>query len=148
MEVDLGGNTDSNFTSTTKHRPSLMEVHWGGNIDPIDTSSACMLMQVDWGGKLIVNHINECMSSEVDQELLKPIKMDTASLMMIGEIMMQLFTLWMDAYSLKLIGEPMIQVYSFTLCALIMMQSQSISSPKDYGEDYHKEHLPPLSWST
>ena len=23
-------------------------------------------MQVDWGGKLRVNHINECMCSEVD----------------------------------------------------------------------------------
>ena len=44
--------------------------------------------------------------------------------------MIQLFTLWMDAYSLKLIGEPIIQVYSFTLCTLIMMQSQRISSPK------------------
>ena len=33
-------------------------------------------------------------------ELMKPIKMDTASLKLIGEIMIQLFTLWMDAYSM------------------------------------------------
>ena len=63
------------------------------------------------------------MSSEVDWGA------DTASLKLIGEIMIQLFTLWMDAYSLKLIGEPMIQVSSFTLCTLILMQSQRISSP-------------------
>ena len=29
-----------------------------------------------------------------------------------------------------------------------MMQSQRISSPKDCQEDYHKGHLPSLSWST
>ena len=74
---------------------------------------------------------------------MKPIKMDTTSLKLIGEVMIQVFTLWMDACSLKLIGEPMIQVPSFTLCTLIMMQSQRISSPKDCGEDYHKGHLPP-----
>ena len=91
MEVDWGGK----YRSTTKHGPSLMEVDWGGNIDPNHTSSGCMLMQVDWGGKLRVNHINECMPSEVD----------TASLRLIGKIMIQLSTLWMEAYSLKLIGE-------------------------------------------
>ena len=67
MEVDWGGNIDSNYTSTTIHGPSLMEVDWGGNIDPNYTSSGCMLMQVDWGGKLRVNHINEYMLSEVDR---------------------------------------------------------------------------------
>ena len=51
--------------------------------------------------------------------------------------MIHVFALWMDACSLKLIGEPMIQVSSFTLCTLIMMQSQRISSPKDWGQDYH-----------
>ena len=121
---------------------------WGGNTDPNYTSSGCMLMQVDWGGKLRPNHINECMPSEADWELMKPIKMDTASLKLIGEIMTHVFTLWMDACSMKLIGEPRIQVSSFTLCTLIMMHCQQISSPKDCGEDYHKGHLPPLSWST
>ena len=29
-----------------------------------------------------------------------------------------------------------------------MMESQRTSSPQDYGEDYHKENFPPLSWST
>ena len=52
MEVDWGGNIDSNYTSTTKHGPSLIEVDWGGNIDPNYTSSGSMLMQVDWGGTL------------------------------------------------------------------------------------------------
>ena len=47
--------------------------------------------------------------------------------------------------SLKLIGELMIQVTFFTLCTLILMQSQKISTPKSCGEDYHKGHLPPLS---
>ena len=88
------------------------------------------------------------MPSEVDWEAHETHQLDTASLKLIGEIMIQPFTLWMDAYSLKLIGEPMIQVYSFILCTLIMMRSQRISSLKDCGEDYHKEHLPPLSWST
>ena len=44
---------------------------------------------------------------------------------------------------MKLIGEPMIQVNFFTLCTLILMLSQKISSPKSCGEDYHKGHLPP-----
>ena len=66
MEVDWGGNINSNFTSTTKHGPNLMEVDWGGNIDPNYTSCGCMLMQIDWGGKLRVNHINECIPPEVD----------------------------------------------------------------------------------
>ena len=43
-----------------------MEVDWGGNIDPNYTSSGCMLMQVDWGGILRVNCLNECIPSEVD----------------------------------------------------------------------------------
>ena len=43
-----------------------MEVDSGGNIDPNHTSSGCMLMEVDWGGKLRVNHVNECMPSAVD----------------------------------------------------------------------------------
>ena len=66
MEVEWGGNIDSNYTSMTKHVPSLMEVDWGGSIDPNYISDGCMLMQVDWGGKLEVNHINEYMPSEVD----------------------------------------------------------------------------------
>ena len=77
--------------------------------------------------------------------LMKPIKMDTASLKLIGELMIQLSTLSIYAYSLKLIREPIIQVYSFNLCTLMMMQTKGISSRKDCGKDYHKEHLPPLS---
>ena len=51
---------------TTKHGPSFVEVDWGGKIKPNYTSSRCMLVQVDWGEKLRINHINECMPSEVD----------------------------------------------------------------------------------
>ena len=47
---------------TRNHGSNLMEVDWGGNIDPNYSSSGCMLMQVDFR----VNHINECMPSEVD----------------------------------------------------------------------------------
>ena len=42
-EVDLGDLK----RETTKHGSSLMEVDWGGNIDPNYTSSGCMLMHVD-----------------------------------------------------------------------------------------------------
>ena len=142
MEVDWGGNIDSNYTSTTRHGPSFMEVDWGGNVDPNYASSGWMLMQVDWGGKLTVNHIYEYMLSEVDWGAHETQNMDTASLKLIGEIMIQPFTLWMDAYSLKLIG-AMSQVYSCTLCTLIMLQSQWISSPKDCGEDYNKNIFHP-----
>ena len=66
MGVDWGGKIHSNYTSRINHGPSLMEVDWGGSIDPNYTSSGCMLMQFDWGRELRVNHINECMPSEVD----------------------------------------------------------------------------------
>ena len=46
----------------TKHVPNytssgcmLMEVDWGGKLKLNYTSCGCMLMRVDWGGKLIVN---------------------------------------------------------------------------------------------
>ena len=42
-----------------------------------------------------------------------------------------------------MIGEDMIQVSSFTLSTLTMMEAQMTSSLKDYGENYHKGHLPP-----
>ena len=95
---------------------------------------------------------------------MKPFKMDTASLKLIREVMIQVitlqmnayylklivevmaqvFTLWMHACSLKLIGELITQVSSFMLSTLTMMETQMTSSLKDYGENYHKEHLPPL----
>ena len=127
--------------------PSLMEVDWGGKSSPtthqVDACS-CKLT----GRKLRVNHINKCMPSEVDWGAHEPYRKDTASLELIGEIMIQVFILWMDAYPLKLIGEPMIQVFSFTLSTLIMMQSQRISSPKNCVDDCHKGHLLPLAWIT
>ena len=61
-EVDLGDLK----RESTKHGPRLMELDWGEKFKPNDTSGGCMLMQVDWGGKLRVNHINECMPTEVN----------------------------------------------------------------------------------
>ena len=61
-EADLGDLK----RETTKHGPTLMEVDWGGKIEPSYTSSGCILIQVDWGSKLRVNHINECMPSDID----------------------------------------------------------------------------------
>ena len=101
-------------------------------------------MQVDWGGKLRVNHINEYMPSEVDWGAHETHQeMDTASLKLIGEIMIQLFTLWMDAYSLKLIGKPMIQVYFFTLCTLIMMLTQRFLHSRIVGRTTTKNIFQP-----
>ena len=119
-------------------------------------------MEVDWGGKLRVNHICECMLFEVDwgaheahqnghsitevdwEVMIKvfTLWMDAYNLKLIGEVMIQVLTLWIDACSLKFIGELMTQVSLFTLSTLTMMETQLTSSLKDYGENYHQEHLP------
>ena len=39
------------------HGSSIMEVDWGGDPDPNDTSSGCMLKEVDWG--VLETHQNE-----------------------------------------------------------------------------------------
>ena len=128
MKVDWRGKIEPNHTSSGC---SLMKVDWGGNLEPNHSSSACMLMQVDSGGKFRVNHISELRLSEVDWGGHDP----------------SLYP--MDACMLsELIGELMTQVSSFTLSTLTMMETQMTSSLKDYGENYHKEHLPPLSLST
>ena len=89
-EVNLGDLK----RETTKHGSSLMEVDWGGNIEPNYTSSGWMIMHADWGGKLRVNHINECMPSEVDCGAYENHQNGhTASLSLIGEVMIQLLTL-------------------------------------------------------
>ena len=85
-------------------------------------------MEVDWGVKLRVNHTNECMPTEVHwgdhDPRLNP----------------------MDEYSISEVDwEALIQVTFFTLCTLILIQSQKISSPKSCGDDYCKGYLPPLS---
>ena len=62
-----GLNAFSNYVKTTLNLgSSIKEVDSGGSIDPDYTSSRCMLMEVDWGGKLRVNDINECMLCESD----------------------------------------------------------------------------------
>ena len=38
--------------------------------------------------------------------------------------------------------------FFFSSSTLTRMESQRTDSPKDCGEDYHREHLLPLSWST
>ena len=136
----------SNYVKTTLNLgSSRKEVDWGGNIDPIYTSSRSMLMEVDWGGKLRVNHIHECMTCKSDWGAHETHQNEHSTTRVHWEIRTQSYILWMNTASLKLIGEPMIQVTCFTLCILILMQSQKISSPKSCGENYHKRHLPPLS---
>ena len=131
-EVDLGDLK----RESTKHGPSLMEVDWGEKFKPNYTSSGCMLMQLDWGGKLKVNHINECMSSEVNWGAHEPIKMDTALVKLIGEVMIQVFTLWMDVCA----GAHDSSFF------LYLVHIDHDAKPKDFFTQvlYHKGHLPPL----
>ena len=105
-------------------------------------------MQVDWGGKLRVNQINECKPSEVGWGAHETYQNGQSSTKVD----------WGDYDPTLYPTEGCIlsevdwgahdSSFSFTLCTWIMMLSQRISSLKDYGEEYHKEHLPPLSWST
>ena len=92
-KVDLGDLK----RETTKHGPSLMEVDWEGKLEPNYTSSGCMLMQIDWGGKLRVNHINECMPSEVDWGAYETHQNGHSITKVDREVMNLVFTLWMDA---------------------------------------------------
>ena len=59
-----GLNTFSNYVQTTLNLgSSLKEVDWYPNY----TSSECMLMEVDWGGKLKLNYTScGCILMEVD----------------------------------------------------------------------------------
>ena len=116
----------------------LMEVDWGGNLKLNYTSCGCMLMEVDWGGKLMIN-------SMVDQ--------GTHGTHPNGHNIYEVD--WgghgsssnhMTEFSLsKVDWGAHDSSYFLTLCTLILMQSQKISSPKSCWEDYHKAHLPPLS---
>ena len=124
-EVDLGDLK----RETTKH--SLMEVDWGGKVEPKYTSSGCMLIQVDWGGKLRVSHINECMPSEVDWGAHETHQNGHCITEVDWGAHDPSLYLWVDTWSLMLIRELMIQFSSFTLRTLIMMQSPRISSPMD-----------------
>ena len=56
----FGWHTQQAVAATTTFMCTL------GEIEPNHTSTGCMLMEVDWGGKLRVNHTRECMPSEVD----------------------------------------------------------------------------------
>ena len=125
-----------------------MEVDWGGQIDLNYTQSRCMLMQVDCRGKLRVNRINECMSSEVDwgahethQNRHSITKVDW------GGYDPTLYP--MDGCILSEIDWGAHDSSIF----LYLVHLDHDAKPKDFfikdcGEDYHKEHLPPLSWST
>ena len=55
-EVDWGDPKENlqNMDPTT-YQCMLMEVDWGGKLKLNYTSCGCMLMEVDWGGKLIVS---------------------------------------------------------------------------------------------
>ena len=66
-EVDWGDPKEE----PTKHGPSLMEVDWERKIlnytSSNYTSSGCMLMEFDWGGKLKLNYTScGCLVMEVD----------------------------------------------------------------------------------
>ena len=100
----------SNYVKTTLyHGLRLSEVDWGDSKGET-TKHGPSFMEVDWGGKLMsMIQVNVC-SLRLIGDLLNPIQMDTLSLKMIWEVMIQVFTLWMDTCSLKLIGELMIQV--------------------------------------
>ena len=143
-EVDLGDLK----RESTKHGPSLMEVDWGETFEPNYTSCGCMLMQVDWGGKLRVNHINECMPSEVGwgghethQNGPSITKVDWGGHDPIPYPM--------DGCMLS---EDDWGAHDSSFFLYLMHIDHDakprISSPKNCGEDYHKGHLPPLSWST
>ena len=95
-------------------------------------------MKVDWGGKIIVNSMVNWGVHETHQTEHSTTRVHW------GDHDPTLNPM-INTASLKLIGELMIQVSSFALCALILKQSQKISLPKSCGDDYHKGHLPPLS---
>ena len=124
-----------------------MQVCLGGKLR-VNHTSKCMLSEVDWGAH--ETHQNGHIITELDfggqdPSLCLPDGAD--ALKLIGEVMIQVFTLWMHACTLKLIRELTTQVSSFTLSSLTMMETQMTSSFMHFGENYHKEHLPPLSWS-
>ena len=52
---DLKGEPTKHGPSYTSSGCMLMEVDWGGKLKLNYTSCGCMLMEFDWGGKPIVN---------------------------------------------------------------------------------------------
>ena len=105
-------------------------------------------MQVDWVGKLRVNHINECMPSEVDwgahethQNGHSIAKVDW------GDYDPTLYP--MDGC---ILSEVDWGAHDSSLFLYLVHIDHDVK-PKDFftqecREDYHKEHLAPLSWST
>ena len=90
-KVDLGDLK----RETTKHGPSLMEVDWGGKIKPNYTSSGCMLSGEENSESTM--KMNVCPLRLIGEHM-KPIKRDTASLKLIGKVMIQVFIYgWMHA---------------------------------------------------
>ena len=63
-----------------------MEVNWGGKLKFNYTSCGCMLMEVAWVGKLIVNSI-------VDWGAIILTQMDITSLKLTGEAMIPVPTI-------------------------------------------------------
>ena len=83
-----------------------MEVDWERKLKPNYTSCGCMLMEVDWRGKLIIN-------SMVDWQMMKLTPMDRISEVDWGGMVL-VPTIRLSSCSLKLIGELMTQVSSFS----------------------------------
>ena len=144
----------------TRHGPRLMELDWGGKLKPNHISSGCMLSEVDWGGKLGVNYTSECMLSEVDWgahethpngHSITEVDWgghDPSFYPMDGCMLSEVH--WgahdsspnhMNRFLLSKVDWGGNDSSFF----LYLMYIEVTSSLKDYGENYHKEHLPPLS---
>ena len=71
-DVDWGdpkGEPTNHGPNYTSSGCMLMEVDWGGKLKLNYTSCGCMIMEVDWGGKLKHNYTScGCMLMEVDWE--------------------------------------------------------------------------------
>ena len=92
-----------------------------------------MLIQVVWGAKLRVNHINECMPPEVDWGA--------------HETHQNGYSITKVTMDGCMLSEVDWGTHDSRFClSLVHIHhdvSQMISSPNDCGEDYHKGHLPP-----
>ena len=104
-------------------------------------------MQVDWGGKLIVNHINECMASEVDwgahethQNGHSITKVDW------GDHDPSLYPT--DGFMLSEVDWGAHDSSFFLYLVHIDPDTKPKDFFKDYGEEYHKGYPLPISWST
>ena len=123
---------------------------------------------IDWGGKLIVNHTSECMLSEVDCRAHQTHQNghsitegdwgghDISLYLMDGYMLSGVDWGGHDSSSNHMNGFLLSKVdwgahdsrFFLYLVHIDHDAKPKILSLKDCGEDYHKGHLPLLSWST